>query len=101
MSEEILKNILIELKNLNSTLSSIQLDVMNVDSKLDTICEYFDSENSSEKIIDGISGVRNDISDLEKKMISEMPSTGNLEFIAQKEFKEIKDVLKDIKFNTQ
>lgn len=103
MTEELLKSILDELKSINTKLSSMEDVVEVMSEKMNWQEEKFDSLISGTKEVEkGVDGVRSDISDLKKKVISEMPNLGNIEYTVENiDFKDIINTLKNIDKNTR
>ncbi|UOE39704.1 hypothetical protein [Chryseobacterium oryzae] len=103
MTEELLKSILNELVSLNKKIENIEEVVEIISGKMN------DTEEQSEKLIatakaieKSTDGVRSDISDLQSKVIYNMPNLGNLEYTVNKiDFETITESLKQIAKNTQ
>lgn len=103
MTEELLKSILNELVSLNKKIENIEEVVEIISGKIN------DTEEQSEKLITtakaiekSTDGVRSDISELQSKVIYNMPNLANLEYTVEKiDFKTITESLKQIAKNTQ
>lgn len=103
MTEELLKSILNELVSLNKKIENIEEIVEIISGKMN------DAEEQSEKLLEtaksieeSTDGVRSDISELQSKVIRQMPHLGSLEYTAESiDFKSITESLKQIAKNTQ
>lgn len=103
MTEELLKSILNELVSLNKKIENLEEVVEVISIKMN------DTEEQSEKLIatakaigKSTDGVRSDISDLQSKVIYNMPNLANLEYTVENiDFKAITESLKQIAQNTK
>ncbi|MCD9854517.1 hypothetical protein LUD75_07355 [Epilithonimonas sp. JDS] len=103
MTEELLKSILNELMSLNKKIENIEEVVEVISLKM---TEAEDQNNAliaaSKAIEKSTDGVRTDISELQSKVIYNMPNLGNLEYTAETiDFKAITESLKQIEKNTR
>lgn len=103
MTEELLKSILNELVSLNKKIENIEEVVEIMSGKMNDTEEQFDKLNSIANAIEkSTDGVRSDISDLQNKVIYNMPNLGNLEYTVENiDFKTIQESLRQIAKNMQ
>ena len=103
MSEKLLQAILDELISLNKKIENIEEVVEIISVKMNDTEEQLEKLiQNSKKIDEGVSGVRRDISDLQSKVIDNIPSLGTLDYIASGiAFSGMVDNLKQIEKNTR
>lgn len=102
MSEKLLQAILDELISLNKKIENIEEVVEIISGKMNDTEEQLDLIiKKSKEAVKNTDGIRSDISDLQSKVIYEMPSLGTLEYVVQDiDFKGMAADLKKIAKNT-
>ena len=102
MSEKLLQAILNELISLNKKIENIEEVVEIISGKMNDTEEQLNNMlHTSKELEKCLDGVRSDISDLQNKVIYEMPSLGTLEYVVQGiDFKGMAADLKKIAKNT-
>lgn len=103
MTEELLKSILNELVSLNKKIENIEEVVEMISSKMNDTEEQAERLIATAKVIEkSTDGVRSDISELQSKVLYNMPNLASLEYTAESiDFKAITESLKQIAKNTQ
>lgn len=102
MSEKLLQAILDELISLNKKVGNIEEVVEIISGKMNESEEQLDKMiNSFQAINKNIDGVRDDITDLEKKVIYNVPNMAGLEYAVENiDFKGMAENLKKIAKST-